>query len=77
MTPNDLKLLCVRYGLVAGIHWKFPNEFVYYVYSLREFSTSGKILGEFTESDLSAASPGDVEAQVVEWSLKDAFGVVI
>lgn len=75
MTHNDFKLLCVRYGLVAGRHWKFPNEYAYYVYSLREFSTSGKILGGFTESDLSAASPEDVEAQVVEWSLKAAFEV--
>lgn len=77
MTPDDLKLLCVRYGLVAVLHCKWPNGYVYCVYSLREFSTSGKILGNFAESDLSVANFSDVEAQVVEWSLESAFGVVI
>lgn len=77
MTPDDLKLLCVRYGLVAGIYWSGADGYVYLVYSLREFSTSGKILGNFAESDLSVANFSDVEAQVVEWSLESAFGVVI
>jgi hypothetical protein len=77
MTPDDFKLLCVRYGLVASLHCQWPNGCVYCVYSLRDFPTNGKILGSFAESDLSVANFSDVEAQVVEWSLEAAFGVVI
>lgn len=77
MTPEDLKSLCVRYGLVMAIHYEAYN-FVYLIYDPLGISPLfSKPLGKFTASELPSSDPRDVEAQVVEWSLKATFGAEV
>jgi hypothetical protein len=76
MTPEDLQPLCLKYGLVMSRRYtSFECGYVYPVYSIPSISLSwDNPLGEFTVLELSGSDPGDVEAQVVEWSLKASFG---
>jgi hypothetical protein len=76
MTPKDLQSLCLKYGLVMSRRYtSFECGYVYPVYSIPSISLSwDNSLGEFTAQELSSSDPGDVEARVVEWSLKASFG---
>lgn len=79
MTPEDLQSLCLRYGLVMSRRYtSFEGGYVYGVYGIPDISLSwDNSLGEFTDRELSSSDPGDVEAQVVEWSLKATFGAEV
>lgn len=73
MTRDDLKLLCVKYGLVMGTVCT-GYEHSYHIYDPKEFSLSwDRYIGKFTPVELSCADPGDMEARVIEWSLEAAF----
>jgi hypothetical protein len=76
MTPKDLQSLCLKYGLVMSrSYMSHAYGSIYYVYSIPSISLSwDNSLGEFTAQELSSSDPGDVEARVVEWSLKASFG---
>jgi len=75
MTPDDLKLLCLKYGLIMGTIIT-EYEYVYRIYDPKEFLLSwDRYMGKFTPVELSCADPGDMETRVIEWSMKASFEV--